>query len=101
MQVVSVVSVGFFRAKIESAVQRFGTNSFCSSVAEIAEMRPEVIIVDLEHPKALEVLRTFGKSAIAFGPHTDLLAIGKQFGAKVYPRSIFFSELDNILHQYA
>src|SRR5262245_42898323 len=100
MQVVSVVSGIFFKAKIEETVRRFGKNAFCSSLEEIGLLNPRVIIVDLEHPDALEVLRRYGRQVIAFGPHlrTDLLTIASQFGARAYPRSIFFNQLDQILH---
>jgi AmiR/NasT family two-component response regulator len=102
MLVVSVVSGIFFKAKIEETVKRFGSSAFCSSVEEIEELQPQVIIVDLEHPNAAAILREYGKKAIAFGPHlrTDLLRIAKEFGARVYPRSIFFNQLDHLLHQH-
>jgi hypothetical protein len=102
MQVVSVVSGLFFKTKIDATVQRFGTNIFCSTVDEIKQLRPQVILVDLEHPQALAVLKEFGTTVIAFGPHirTDLLAIANEFGARVYPRSIFFAELHNLLHMH-
>jgi hypothetical protein len=102
MQVVSVVSGIFFKAKIELAVRRHGTNTFCNSVAEVETNNPEIIIVDLEHPKAHEILHHFGKRCVAFGPHlrTDLLAVAREFGARTFPRSVFFNELDKILsHQ--
>ena len=100
MQVVSIVSGIFFKAKIDDIVKRFGSNAFCTTLAEIQSHNPVVIIVDLEHPHALEVLRKYGKSVIAFGPHvrTDLLTIAKEFGAQAYPRSIFFNQLDRLLH---
>src|SRR4051812_3296795 len=102
MQVVSVVSGIFFKGKIETIAKGFGEHSFCSTIDEITSLQPNVIIVDLEHPQALEVLRSFGSKTIAFGPHvrTDLMAIAQEFGAKAYPRSIFFNELHKILHSH-
>ena len=101
MQVVSVVNGIFFKSKIEAVVRRFGTNIFCSTVDEVHSAEPMMVIVDLEHPNALEILQTFGSRVVAFGPHlrVDLLAVAKEFGAKAYPRSAFFNELDTILWQ--
>jgi hypothetical protein len=102
MRVVSVVSGIFFKAKIELAVRRHGTNTFCNSVDEVNEANPELIIVDLEHLQAHEVLRHFGKKCVAFGPHlrTDLLAVAREFGARTFPRSVFFNELEHILRSH-
>ena len=101
MLVVSVVSGIFFKAKIEEAVKRVGTNEFHDQMDGIAAANPCVIVLDLEHPQALEVLKQYGGKVIAFGPHmkTELLLIGQKFGAKVYPRSIFFNQIDKLLHQ--
>jgi hypothetical protein len=102
MQVVSVVSGIFFKTKIEAVAKRFGEHQFCNTIQEIATKKPDVIIVDLEHPKAAEVLQVYGKSVVAFGPHlrTDLMGIANKFGAQAYPRSTFFNDLDKILHRY-
>jgi AmiR/NasT family two-component response regulator len=102
MQVASVVSGLFFKEKITAAVNRIGVNTFCENVAEVEAAQPNIILVDLEHPHAHLVLQEYGKAVIAFGPHlrSDLLAIAKEFGAKVYPRSVFFGELDKLLHQH-
>ena len=102
MEVASVVSGIFFKSKIEDAVRRVGKNTFCSNADEVRAAKPGIVLVDLEHPEAHIVLREFGKRAIAFGPHlrTDLLAVAREFGAQTYPRSIFFNDLDKLLHQY-
>jgi hypothetical protein len=103
MQVASLVSGIFFKTRIDTAVKKFGTNTFCSSLKEVVETKPSVVLVDLEHPEAHLVLRQFGNSAIAFGPHmrTDLLAVAREFKAQAYPRSVFFNELERLLHQHA
>jgi hypothetical protein len=96
-----LVSGIFFKAKIDDAVKRVGRNTFCSTLEQVDAVKPALVIVDLEHPEAHMVLAAYGKNAIAFGPHvqTELLAVAREFGAKVYPRSVFFSQLDNLLHQ--
>ena len=100
MRVVSFVQGIFFKAKVDDVVKRFGSHNFCNDVTEIKDLQPNIIIVDLEHPNALAVLREHGRSVIAFGPHmrTDLLRIAAEFGARAYPRSIFFREIDHLLH---
>ena len=103
MQVASLVSGIFFKAQIESAVKRMtAQHLFCSSLAEVNAASPTVVIVDLEHPQAHLVLREYGCRALAFGPHmkAELLAVAREFGAHVYPRSVFFSQLDKLLHQH-
>lgn len=102
MQVASLVSGIFFKAKIDTAVKRYGSNTFCSSLQEVIATKPTVVLVDLEHPEAHLVLREFGRNAIAFGPHTraDLLAVAREFGAPSYPRSVFFNDLEKLLHQH-
>lgn len=99
MQVVSVVEGLFFKAKIAAAVQ----SKFCNTVAEVKEEQPKLIIVDLEHPAAHELLKTYGEKVIAFGPHmrTELLAIAKTYGARVYPRSVFFNDIHKLVREYA
>ena len=102
MIVVSIVTGIFFKAKIEFAVRKVGTNTFGSSIQDIERQNPSLILLDLEHPQALEVLKQYGAKVIAFGPHvkTELHAIARQFGAKVYTRSSFFYDIDKLLHQH-
>jgi AmiR/NasT family two-component response regulator len=102
MRVASIVSGLFFKAKIDAAVKNVGEHVNCADIAQLREHNPKLILVDLEHPQALDVLREFGNSVVAFGPHmrAELLAIAREFGAQAYPRSVFFSELGNILRQH-
>ena len=104
MQVAGLVSGIFFKAKIDEAVQRITAAQaiFCNNAEDIRAVQPTVVIVDLEHPESHLVLREYGPRAIAFGPHMrqELLAVAREFGAHVYPRSVFFSQLDKLLHQH-
>lgn len=99
MQVASVVNGVFFKSKIAAAVHRYGENTFCNTLAEVHAVNPTVVLVDIEHPQAHEVLRVYGRTAIAFGPHLrqELIAVAREFGAQAYPRSAFFGQLENLL----
>jgi|GEM_PF-4401937 len=102
MIVASVVTGFFFRKKIEQTMKRFGTNHFVEQSDDITALAPNVIILDLEHPAALELLKTHGERIIAFGPHLqdDLRAVAQKFGAKTFTRSAFFFNMHNILHKH-
>jgi hypothetical protein len=103
MRVASLVSGIFFKAKIEESIKRIvSEHEFCSNLKEIKAIDPTVVIVDLEHPESHLVLKEYGCRALAFGPHmqTELMAVAREFGAHVYPRSVFFSQLDKLLHQH-
>jgi hypothetical protein len=104
MQVVGLVSGIFFKAKIDEAVRRVtaAQTIFCNTAEDIRAAKPTVVIVDLEHPESHLALREYGARAIAFGPHMqqELLAVAREFGAQAYPRSVFFSQLDKLLHQH-
>jgi len=101
MNVASLVSGIFFKTRINNAVEALGDNTFCSTVAEITATNPTIVIVDLEHPNAPEVIRYFNSKVLAFGPHLryDLAAISKEFGIQAYPRSVFFNQLETLLRQ--
>ena len=101
MNVASVVSGVFFKEKIDAAIKRTNSqHTFCGTIAEVRLANPHIVLVDLEHPEAHMVLREYGAKAIAFGPHMrqELLAVAREFGAQAYPRSVFFSQLDKLLH---
>lgn len=103
MQVASLVSGILFKVKIEEAIKRMASvHTFCNSIDDVKACDPTVVIVDLEHPQSHLVLKEYGGRAIAFGPHlqTELMAVAREFGARVYPRSVFFSQLDKLLHQH-
>jgi hypothetical protein len=103
MQVASIVVGDFFKERIDAIVQQVGTNTFYTCATEVHHAQPRVVIVDLEHPSAPELLRRFGSSAIAFGPHlrSELGVIAREFGATVYTRSAFLEHLERFLKHHA
>jgi hypothetical protein len=98
--VVSLVDGLFFKERIETAVKKVGVSSFCATIEELRTYAPSIVIIDLEHPHAVQVLREYGGKVIAFGPQlsNEFTIAAKSFGASIYPRSVFLSDLDKLLY---
>jgi hypothetical protein len=93
----SIVGGQFLRDKIRETAEFFGEHSFIETMHDLPGA--DIILLDLEHPQALDILRDYGQKVIAFGPHTkqDLVKISRNFGAQAYSRSEFSDSLHMIL----
>lgn len=56
---------------------------------------PDVVLVDLHIPGAVEAALATGARVLGFGSHVDeqTLAAARRLGAEVLPRSVFFRRL--------
>ena len=87
----------FFRAKIESELKRIKADfEFVNSVSG---RDFDYLILDLEEERSFEITEKFKGKCICFCSHgkADLIKKAKSLGCKVYPRSVFFENLEKML----
>lgn len=96
------------RSKVAAAAEAAGVELAVwrnpgSAAAGLGGSPPEVALVDVTHPAALEIIALLagaGVRVVAYGPHVDTAALvaASQAGAtEVLPRSRFFARLPQLL----
>jgi hypothetical protein len=102
MVVVILVEGSFFKERIATAVQ--GTledveHKFCTTVDEARQYNPHKLLLDLEHPQAIEILKQYREKVVAFGPFSEELfeGIHAKFGAMTYSRTIIIKDIHKII----
>ncbi|MCB2224333.1 MAG: hypothetical protein KQH83_09200 [Actinobacteria bacterium] len=91
------------RSRVEPVVEAAGLALEVWRSAEAAHPGPAVVLVDLTHPDADDVIRSLsgaGTRVVAFGPHVDDVAMvrARSLGAAdAVPRSVFFRSLASLL----
>ena len=91
----------FSRVKIEEILDKRGiTHVSVSGKEDPGVANAQTILVDLSHPRGFEVIAAAPQKCVGFGPHamTSLFARAKKEGcARLYPRSIFFNALPELV----
>jgi len=99
VKILGVVNDLIFSMKLDSILKNHGHKiEYYKLDREIENY--DLILVDMMHKDAFEIIENFPDKCIAFGPHTDvdLFEKARLFGCKkTLARSRFFEELPSLI----
>ena len=100
-KILGVVNDLIFSVKLDSILKNHGKeiNYYNSNTITNID-NYDIILVDMMHPNAFEIIKNNPNKCIAFGPHTNIAFFEKArlLGCnKVFPRSSFFEQLPSLI----
>jgi len=98
-KILGVVNDLIFSVKLDSILKNHGHEIIYHNSNTNAN-NYDLILVDMMHPNAFEIIKNNPNKCIAFGPHTNIAFFDKArlLGCnKVFPRSSFFEQLPSLI----